>query len=152
MILQLIGSNRVHDLQNLCLLFFPLSNFSEEDGNRLTVRLGATEAQAVFECASGRFEATAPYQPSRFDGERLALKRAAYDALSAATGLHSPWAVSYTHLDVYKRQKSYSVFLCSQFNDYGYFQCGDGKTFKTLRAAGRNRIYGDVFWNASSGF
>lgn len=93
MILQLIGSNRVHDLQNLCLLFFPLSNFSEEDGNRLTVRLGATEAQAVFECAAGRFEATAPYQPSRFDGERLALKRAAYDALSAATGLHSPWGL-----------------------------------------------------------
>lgn len=91
--LTLIGSDRAHDVQNVCLLFFPLSDFSSDDGRQLQVELTAQQATATFVWNGNVYTSSAPYTSTRFDAQRLAVKRAAYDVLSAATGKTSPWGL-----------------------------------------------------------
>ena len=93
MLLTLSGTDRCHDIQNVCLLFFPLSSFTDEDGKSLSVTFCEDKATAVFIWNGQRFESVRHYEAGRFDAERLCVKRAVYDVLKLATSIDSPWGL-----------------------------------------------------------
>ncbi len=88
----LSGTDREYDLQCLALLFFPGSDFSSDDGKELTVSVDGKKATAVFRLGENEYTAAAEVR-DEFDSERLAVKRCAYDAMSEATGITSPWGL-----------------------------------------------------------
>ena len=88
----LSGTDREYDLQYLSLLFFPGSDFSSDDGKELSVTVEGNTATAVFKLGENEYNATAEVR-DEFDSARLAVKRCAYDAMSEATGITSPWGL-----------------------------------------------------------
>lgn len=88
----LSGTDREYDLQCLSLLFFPGSDFSSDDGKELSVTVEGNTATAVFKLGENEYTATAEVR-DEFDSSRLAVKRCAYDAMSEATGITSPWGL-----------------------------------------------------------
>ena len=88
----LSGTDREYDLQCLSLLFFPGSDFSSDDGKELSVTVEGNTATAVFKLGENEYTATAEVR-DEFDSARLAVKRCAYDAMSEATGITSPWGL-----------------------------------------------------------
>ncbi len=81
------------DIIALSNLFFPRDGFTEEKGKVLAVTRKETEFEAVF-CWKGKtYRSVREIDPSLHDGERCAIKRAAYDVFSAATGITSPWGI-----------------------------------------------------------
>lgn len=117
MILDLIGTDRVYDVQSLTLLFYPNSNFTEDDGKKLTVSFDGKTAEAVLNCPAGEFKSQVRMTEG-FDSERLAIKRSAYNVLSEATGIKSPWglltgiksALYYGTLKSVHGDKAYEIF------------------------------------------
>lgn len=88
----LSGTDREYDLQCLSLLFFPGSDFSTADGKELFVKIEGKTAEAVFKDGENEYVSTAEVR-DEFDSERLAIKKCAYDVMSEATGITSPWGL-----------------------------------------------------------
>lgn len=81
------------DIIALSNLFFPRDGFTEKKGKTLTVTRTEDTFEAVFDW-NGRIYHSAQAIPAGIhDGERCAIKRAAYDVFSAATGITSPWGL-----------------------------------------------------------
>ncbi len=81
------------DLVALSTLFFPREGFTEEKGKILTVTRQNDVFEAKFQWKDNTFYAAHRIDPSLHDGERCAIKRAAYDVFCAATGIESPWGI-----------------------------------------------------------
>lgn len=81
------------DIIALSNLFFPRDGFTEEKGKVLTVTRTENEFEAIFEWNGSTYRSAHSVDPALHDGERCALKRAAYDVFSAATGIVSPWGI-----------------------------------------------------------
>ncbi len=81
------------DIISLSNLFFPRDGFKEEKGKTMTVTRKGDTFEAVFLRDGKEFRATYTADKQLHDGERWALKRAAYDVFSAATGIVSPWGI-----------------------------------------------------------
>lgn len=81
------------DIVALSNLFFPRDGFTEEKGKTLTVTRKENSFEAVFSCFGTVYRSERPIPPEIHDGERCAIKRAAYDVFSQATGIQSPWGL-----------------------------------------------------------
>jgi len=81
------------DVVALSNLFFPRDGFTEEKGKTLTVTRKDDSFEAVFTMSGQEFRSSRPIPAEIHDGERCAIKRAAYDVFSAATGIVSPWGL-----------------------------------------------------------
>lgn len=81
------------DVVALSNLFFPRDGFTEEKGKRLTITRTENAFEALFETEHGTYRARNEINPALHDGERCAIKRAAYDVFSQATGIESPWGI-----------------------------------------------------------
>ena len=81
------------DVVALSNLFFPRDGFTEEKGKRLTITRTENAFEALFETEHGTYRAKNEINPALHDGERCAIKRAAYDVFSQATGIESPWGI-----------------------------------------------------------
>lgn len=81
------------DVIALSNLFFPRDGFTEEKGKRLTITRESNGFRADFSYNERVFHAFYPIDGSIHDGERCAVKRAAYDVFRQATGIESPWGI-----------------------------------------------------------
>ena len=81
------------DVVALSNLFFPRDGFTEEKGKLLTVTRTGNEFEAVFQWNGKQYRSVHTVDAALHDGERCALKRAAYDVFSEATGIVSPWGI-----------------------------------------------------------
>lgn len=81
------------DVIALSNLFFPRDGFTEKKGKTLTVTKKENSFEAVFEWDGSIYRSESMIPDGIHDGERCAIKRAAYDVFSAATGIQSPWGL-----------------------------------------------------------
>ena len=81
------------DIVALSNLFFPRDGFTEEKGKVLTVTRNGDVFEAVFEWNGTVYRSARKIPAEVHDGERCAIKRAAYDVFSEATGIESPWGL-----------------------------------------------------------
>ncbi len=81
------------DIVALSNLFFPRDGFTEEKGKILTVTRSDDVFEAIFEWNGNVYRSVHAIDPALHDGERCAIKRAAYDVFSEATGIVSPWGI-----------------------------------------------------------
>lgn len=87
------GTDDSFDIVALSNLFFPRDGFTEEKGKLLTVTRKENRFEAVFEWNGVCYRSSHAVDPAIHDGERCAIKRAAYDVFSEATGIVSPWGI-----------------------------------------------------------
>jgi len=81
------------DVIALSNLFFPRDGFTEEKGKILTISRMEDRFEATLEYNGKRYFSASRIPPEVHDGERCAIKRAAYDVFSEATGIRSPWGL-----------------------------------------------------------
>ncbi|MBO5214238.1 MAG: coproporphyrinogen dehydrogenase HemZ [Clostridia bacterium] len=87
------GTDDSFDVVALSNLFFPRDGFTEEKGKILTITRKDDSFEAVFAWKSVLYRSIHKIDPALHDGERCAIKRAAYDVFSEATGIQSPWGI-----------------------------------------------------------
>ncbi len=87
------GTDDSFDVVALSNLFFPRDGFSEEKGKILTITKTEDQFEAVFEWNGTSYRSVYTIDPKLHDGERCAIKRAAYDVFSNATSIQSPWGI-----------------------------------------------------------
>lgn len=92
MIVELNGSRLMYELQSVCQLFFPDTDFSSDDGRRLYCDVKDGVVNATLHYAGRTYSACAPLEDI-YDAERIALKGCAYRLMSSATGRSSPWGL-----------------------------------------------------------
>ncbi|MBO5248432.1 MAG: coproporphyrinogen dehydrogenase HemZ [Clostridia bacterium] len=87
------GTDDSFDVVALSNLFFPRDGFTEEKGKILTITRNGDVFESVFSRDGESFHSAHKIDPALHDGERCAIKRAAYDVFSRATGILSPWGI-----------------------------------------------------------
>lgn len=81
------------DVVALSTLFFPRDGFTEEKGKILTITKKENSFEAVFQWDSKEYRSERIIKNTLHDAERSAIKHAAYDVFSQATGIESPWGI-----------------------------------------------------------